>query len=91
MNLQLVFGHSGNTESGRRGHESANHTIGMFARMKRCQQELLRAVTSTLTSPSTCPLVTQALDTQTPSYQWSNRPCASKSQRTALVPVPLSL
>lgn len=48
MNLQLVFGHSGNTETGCGGHESAHHTIGMFARMKHCQQELLRVVASTL-------------------------------------------
>lgn len=37
MNLQLVFGRSGNMETGHRGHESAHRTIDMFARMKHCQ------------------------------------------------------
>lgn len=93
-NLQLVFGHSGNTETGRRGHESASHAIGIFARTKPWQQELLCIVSCTLPSSSMCPLVAQALDTQAPPHQRSNRPCDSKSQSTALassVPQPVVL
>lgn len=94
MNLQLVFGHFGNTETGRRGHEIANHTIDTFACMKHCQQELLWVVNSTLPSSSMCPLVAQALDTQAPPHEWNNRPCDSKSQSTVLassVPQPVVL